>query len=149
MFRAMLKVGAGRSIETRSGTESRVRGCWKARKAQNRESVRFVVPRRRRISRIRPALRDMYRIFLTQGGNVSFHMCLTQRARVSSHTRKTRKCFMVWPFAPLAAIYYQTCMQPAWPAETGAETQSLRTARSRYRRQYLNALEEGHSFPRA
>lgn len=84
MFRAMLSVGAGRSIEARSGTESRARGCRKARKAQNRESARFVVPCRRRISRIRPTSRDMYRIFLTQGGNIPFHMCLTQRARASS-----------------------------------------------------------------
>lgn len=31
--------------------------------------------------------------------------------------------------------------------ETGAETQSLATAWSRYCRQYLNARGEGHSFP--
>lgn len=74
-----------------------------------------MVPRRRRISRIRPALRDMYRIFLTQGGNVSFHMCLTQRARVSSQGTQGKRVNVLWSGPLPPSLQYTTkpvCNRP-------------------------------------
>lgn len=133
MFRATFSVGGG-DRSRHAAEPSRAREA-DAESLVNRESARFVVPCRRKISHIRPALRDIYRIFLTQGGHSSLsHVPNATCARgLTGHTWKTRKCFMVRSFACHAVMYYQTRVRPAWSAKTGTETQSLPTARSRYR----------------
>lgn len=133
MFRATFSVGAGRSIEARSGTEPCARGgCWKSRKLWKRALCGSTSTKNQPYTT--GVARYVSDIFNSRWPQSLSHVPNATCARgLTGHTWKTRKCFMVRSFACHAVMYYQTRVRPAWSAETGTETQSLPTARSRYR----------------